>query len=55
MPFSVDTFMSEPSLNELAALKRSELQTVVVLATHCNLQVSSGMRKVDVRLVLMKT
>jgi len=35
-------FVSEPSLNELAMLKRSEL---VVLATLYNLEVSSGMRK----------
>jgi len=46
MSFSVDAFVSKPTLNELAVLKRSEL---VTLATHYNLEVSSGMRKGDVR------
>ena len=47
--FTVEAFVSEPKLSELAMLKRSEL---VVLASHYKLEVSSGTRKGDVRKLL---
>jgi len=49
MSFTVEAFVSEPKLSELAVLKRSEL---VVLASHYKLEVSSGTRKGDVRKLL---
>ena len=41
MSFSVDTFVANLQLTELATLKRSEL---VSLVNHYNLEVNSGMR-----------
>ena len=41
MSFSVDTFVANLQLTELATLKRSEL---VSLVSHYNLEVNSGMR-----------
>ncbi|XP_065893824.1 uncharacterized protein [Dysidea avara] len=46
MSFSVETFVPAPKLSELAARKRSEL---VALANHFKLEVSTSMRKGDVK------
>ena len=46
MSLSVDTFVANPKLTELATLKKSEL---VLFVSHYNLEVSSGMRKGDVQ------
>ena len=46
MSFSVETFVAAPKLSELAAWKRSEL---VALANHLKLEVSTSMRKGDVK------
>ena len=46
MSFDVHTFVANPKLTGLTTFKRSKL---VVLASHYNLEVHSGMRKRDVR------
>ena len=51
MSFSVELFVEAPALSSLRALKRSDL---LALANHYKLETTSGMRKNEIRTVLLE-